>query len=104
MDSMYLPLEASYNGLRTIDVDKLKFRYSWMDIQAAAKKLKKRFHKTEEVKVYPDTTVWIKDFAYSTTSQCIMTISGIKLGDYPVVSKWTQKAFVLGEHKKKQLY
>jgi hypothetical protein len=35
MDSMYLPLEASYNGLRTIDVDKLKFRYSWMDIQAA---------------------------------------------------------------------
>jgi hypothetical protein len=37
MDSMYLPLEASYNGLRTIDVDKLKFRYSWMDIQAAAK-------------------------------------------------------------------
>ena len=37
MDSMYLPLEASYNGLRTIDVNKLKFRYSWMDIQAAAK-------------------------------------------------------------------
>jgi hypothetical protein len=35
MDSMYLPIEASYNGLRTIDV-KL-FRYSWMDIQAAAK-------------------------------------------------------------------
>jgi hypothetical protein len=34
MDSMYLPLEASYNGLRTIDVDKLK---CWMDIQAAAK-------------------------------------------------------------------
>jgi hypothetical protein len=26
MDSMYLPIEASYNGLRTI-VDKLKFRY-----------------------------------------------------------------------------
>jgi hypothetical protein len=35
MDSMYLPIEA-YNGLRTVDVDKLKFRYSWMDIQAAA--------------------------------------------------------------------
>jgi hypothetical protein len=65
MDSMYLPLEASYNGLRT--VDKLKFRYSWMDIQAAAKAKvgkRKRFHKTEEVK-YTDTTVWIKDFAYS---------------------------------------
>jgi hypothetical protein len=44
-DSMYLPLEASYNGLRTIDVDKLKFRYSWMDIQAKKLKLgKERFH------------------------------------------------------------
>ncbi len=68
MDSMYLPLEASYNGLRTIDVDKLKFRYSWMDIQAAARaKVGKRkdFIKTELVPVYPDTTVWIKDFSYS---------------------------------------
>jgi hypothetical protein len=27
---------------------------------------RKDFIKTEEVKVYPDTTVWIKDFAYST--------------------------------------
>ena len=37
MDSMYLPATESYNGLRTIDVNKLVFRYSWMDIQAAAK-------------------------------------------------------------------
>ena len=68
MDSMYLPLAESYNGLRTIDVSKLKFRYSWMDIQAAAKaKVGKRsnFIKTEQVGVYPDTTVWIKDFSYS---------------------------------------
>jgi len=68
MDSMYLPVAESYNGLRTVDVNKLQFRYSWMDIQAAAKaKVGKRsqFIKTEKVKVYPDTTVWIKDFAYS---------------------------------------
>lgn len=68
MDSMYLPVAEAYNGLRTIDVNKLKFRYSWMDIQAAAKaKVGKRstFIKTEQVKVYPDTTTWIKDFAYS---------------------------------------
>jgi hypothetical protein len=51
---MYLPLEAS-NGLRTIDVDKLKFRYSWMDIQAKVGK-RKDFIKPREVK-YPDTTV-----------------------------------------------
>ncbi len=68
MDSMYIPSEEAYNGLRTIDVEKLKFRYSWMDIQAAAKAKKgkrKEFIRKEEVKVYPDTTVWIKDFAYS---------------------------------------
>ena len=68
MDSMYIPSEEAYNGLRTIDVDKLKFRYSWMDIQAAAKAKKgkrKEFIRKEEVNVYPDTTVWIKDFAYS---------------------------------------
>ena len=68
MDSMYIPSEEAYNGLRTIDVEKLKFRYSWMDIQAAAKAKKgkrKEFIRKEEVKIYPDTTVWIKDFAYS---------------------------------------
>jgi hypothetical protein len=81
MDSMYLPLEASYNGLRTIDVDKLKFRYSWMDIQAAAKAKvgKERFHKTEEVKYTQILLFGLKILLTLTTSQCIMTISGIKL-------------------------
>jgi gliding motility-associated lipoprotein GldK len=68
MDTMYLPAAEAYNGLRTIDVNKLKFRYSWMDIQKAAKaKVGKRssFIKTEQTPIYPDTTVWIKDFAYS---------------------------------------
>lgn len=68
MDSMYIPLEESYNGQRTINVKQLKFKYRWMDIQAAARsKGQKRseFIKTEEVLVYPDTTVWIKDFNYS---------------------------------------
>ena len=68
MDSMYIPVAESYNGLRTIDVTKLKFKFSWMDIQAAAKAKvgkRKQFIKTESTQIYPDTTVWIKDFAYS---------------------------------------
>ncbi|HKO78303.1 MAG TPA: gliding motility lipoprotein GldK [Flavobacterium sp.] len=99
MDSMYLPLEASYNGLRTIDVNKLKFRYTWMDIQAAAKaKVGKRqdFIRTEEVKVYPDTTVWIKDFAYSYNEPMHNDYFWHKAyGEYPVVGvSWVQaKAF-----------
>ena len=70
MDSMYLPASESYNGLRTIDVKKLKFRYSEMDIQAAAYAKSKgskrsKFIKTEQVEIYPDTTTWIRDFSYS---------------------------------------
>jgi len=67
MDSMYIPMDEVYNGQRTIDVKKLKFKYSYMDIQSAAKTQGKRsnFIKNEEVAIYPDTTVWIKDFNYS---------------------------------------
>lgn len=69
MLSMYLPEEESFNGLKSIDVDKLIFRYSTLDIEAAAKAKKgtKRsaFIIKDTVNVYPDTTVWVKDFAYS---------------------------------------
>ena len=89
MDSMYLPLEASYNGLRTIDVDKLKFRYSWLDIQAAAKSKggkRQDFIRTEQVKVYPDTTVWIKDYNYSYNEPMHNDYFWHKAyGEYPVV-------------------
>jgi gliding motility-associated lipoprotein GldK len=95
MDSMYLPLEASYNGLRTIDVNKLKFRYTWMDIQAAAKSKggkRQDFIRTEQVKVYPDTTVWIKDFNYSYNEPMHNDYFWHKaFGEYPVVGvKQTQ--------------
>ncbi|MCK0123534.1 gliding motility lipoprotein GldK [Gelidibacter sp. F2691] len=68
MDTMYLPIEESYNGQRTWDVKKFKFQYTYMDIQAAAKNRdlkRKDVLVTEEVAIYPDTTAWIRDFAYS---------------------------------------
>jgi gliding motility-associated lipoprotein GldK len=68
MDSLRLPVKEAYNGLRVMNVSKLKFKYSWFDINAAAKaKTGKRskFLKSENIPVYPDTTAWIKDFAYS---------------------------------------
>ena len=68
MDTMYLPMSESYNGQRTWDVKKFKFQYQTMDIQTAAKfrKLKRSdVILKEEVEIYPDTTVWIRDFAYS---------------------------------------
>jgi gliding motility-associated lipoprotein GldK len=68
MDGMYLPLEESYNGQRTWDVKQFKFQYTYMDIAKAAKdrSLKRsEVIEQEEVEVYPDTTAWIRDFAYS---------------------------------------
>ncbi|WP_027124450.1 gliding motility lipoprotein GldK [Gelidibacter mesophilus] len=68
MDTMYLPMEESYNGQRTWDVKKFKFQYTYMDIQKAAKNRdlkRKDVLVTEEVEIYPDTTAWIRDFAYS---------------------------------------
>ncbi len=99
MDSMYIPVAESYNGLRTIDVSKLKFRYSWMDIGAAAKAKvgkRKEFIKTEQVAVYPDTTTWIKDFAYSYNEPMHNDYFWHQAySDYPVVGvSWKQaKAF-----------
>jgi len=68
MDTMYIPLEESYNGQRTWDVKKFKFQYQTMDIKTAAKyrELKRSdVILSEEVEIYPDTTVWIRDFSYS---------------------------------------
>ena len=68
MDGMYLPLDESYNGQRTWDVKQFKFQYTYMDIQKAAKNRNLKRSDViikEEIEVYPDTTAWIRDFAYS---------------------------------------
>ncbi len=100
MDSLYIPAEEAYNGQRTIDVSKLKFRYTYMDIEAAArakgKKRRKDFIKTEELPIYPDTTVWIRDFNYSYNEPMHNDYFWHEAySDYPVVGvNWKQaKAF-----------
>jgi gliding motility-associated lipoprotein GldK len=100
MDSMYIPAEEAYNGQRTIDVSKLKFRYTYMDIEAAArakgKKNRRDFIKTEELPIYPDTTVWIRDFNYSYNEPMHNDYYWHEAySDYPVVGvNWKQaKAF-----------
>lgn len=99
MDSIYLPEEESYNGLRSIDVTKLKYKYNWMDIEAAARAKtggRKDFIRQEELEIYPDTTVWIKDFEYSYNEPMHNDYFWHDAySDYPVVGvNWMQaKAF-----------
>ena len=99
MDTMYLPLEESYNGQRTWDVKKFQFQYTYMDIQKAAKDRslnRKDVIKKEAIEVYPDTTTWIRDFAYSYNEPMHNDYFWHDAyGDYPVVGvTWKQaKAF-----------
>jgi len=98
MDSMYLPAAESYNGLRTIDVSKLKFRYSEANLNEAVKKKGRKdfYKKTDPVAIYPDTTTWIKDFAYSYNEPMHNDYFWHQAyDDYPVVGvSWKQaKAF-----------
>ncbi len=95
MDTMYLPIEESYNGMRTWDVQKFKFHYTYMDFQKAAKNKnlrRKDVLHTEEIEVYPDTTAWIRDFSYSYNEPMHNDYFWHDAyGDYPVVGvSWKQ--------------
>lgn len=68
MDEFFLSDDQSYNGERMMDVTQFKYSYKEMDIEAAARDKsgdRSNFVKEYDVEVYPDTTVWIKDFNYS---------------------------------------
>lgn len=99
MDTMYIPYDEAYNGQRTIDVEKLRFKYTTMDVEAAANNPTKRrrdFIHSEELMIYPDTTVWIRDFSYSYNEPMHNDYFWHDAySDYPVVGvSWKQaKAF-----------
>lgn len=95
MDNMYLPPEESYNGQRIWDVSQFKFRFSEMDLERAAKdrSLKRSdVISIQDIEVYPDTTAWIRDFAYSYNEPMHNDYFWHDAyGDYPVVGvSWDQ--------------
>jgi gliding motility-associated lipoprotein GldK len=99
-DSMYIPFEESYNGERTINTDKIVFTYTDLDMEEAArnkgKKKRSEYITQNRVAVYPDTTVWIRDFNYSYNEPMHNDYFYHEAySDYPVVGvTWTQaKAF-----------
>ncbi|WP_298510662.1 gliding motility lipoprotein GldK [uncultured Kordia sp.] len=110
LDSLLIPEAESYNGQRTIDWTKVRFQYTWMDIQAAAKNKgvkRTKFIRRENLEIYPDTTVWIRDFEYSYNEPMHNDYFWHDAyNDYPVVGvSWKQaKAFCEWRTLKKNIY
>ncbi|MBT6161059.1 gliding motility lipoprotein GldK [Flavobacteriaceae bacterium] len=101
MDSLYLPPEYWYDGQIKLDVEKLVYKYTWFDAEGAAAESKrtrkqfidrKPFIKQKQIQIYPDTTVWIKDFTYSYNEPMHNDyFSHPAYQDYPVVGvSWQQ--------------
>ncbi len=98
MDSLHIKKDEALNGIRTFNTKLLNYRYYWFDNQGAARtgKNRKDFMKAEEINIYPDTTVWIKDFNYSYNDPMHQEYFAHKAYEnYPVVGvNWHQaKAF-----------
>ncbi|QDP86025.1 gliding motility lipoprotein GldK [Chryseobacterium sp. SNU WT5] len=67
LESIYIPPAERINNERIIDTRKLLYAYNWEDIESAVKDKSRgaKYLKKESIAVYPDTTVWLKDFNYA---------------------------------------
>jgi len=94
MDSLYISREEAVDGIRTFNTKFLNYKYSWFDRDNAARKggNRKDFIKTEVLNIYPDTTVWVRDFNYSYNDPMHQDyFYHQSYGDYPVVGvTWEQ--------------
>ena len=85
-------------GKFEIDPTKLIYRYSYVDLKAAAKSSKgleqplSNFLVSQTEAVYPDSLVWMRDFSYSYNEPMTKRyFSHPSFGNYPVVGvTWKQ--------------
>ncbi|MEL6721251.1 MAG: SUMF1/EgtB/PvdO family nonheme iron enzyme [Bacteroidota bacterium] len=69
LEDLFYQGDDRFAGKREYDVAKFVFEYEWYDWQKAAhdkgRSPRNAFINRKRVNIYPDTLVWIRDFAYS---------------------------------------
>jgi gliding motility-associated lipoprotein GldK len=98
LNELLLSPDNRIQGRIDLDPNKLIYRYSYVDLKAAAKSSKglekslSDFIVTQNQAVYPDTLVWMRDFSYSYNEpQTRLYFSHPAYNDYPVVGvTWKQ--------------
>jgi gliding motility-associated lipoprotein GldK len=97
IDQMILTPDNRIFGRKEIDPSRLKYHYERFNLKEAAKKEnegkpRSKFIDSDDVKIYPDTLVWIRDFSYSYNEPMTQRyFSHPAFGNYPVVGvNWNQ--------------
>ncbi len=90
LEDLFYQGDDRFAGRREMDVSQLNFEYQWYDWKGAAhagKDAKRTdFLHKETINIYPDTLVWIRDFAYSYNEPMTRNyFSHPAFDDYPVV-------------------
>jgi formylglycine-generating enzyme len=99
LEPMFVPAEQTVNRRRAYDVSMFNYEYRWIDWQRAAHDRNATLNdlvNIESVNIYPDTLVWVRDFAYSYNEPMTRNyFSHPAFDDYPVVGvNWKMaKAF-----------
>ena len=97
LDAMIVAPPDRIYGKKDIDPEKLVYHVEYFDLKDAAKienkgKPRSSFLKKFDEKIYPDTLVWMRDFAYSYNEPMTKKyFSHPSFGNYPVVGvNWKQ--------------
>ncbi len=97
IDQMILTPENRIFGKKEIDPDKIVYHSETFDLKEAAKRENKgvprsKFIVKKDIKIYPDTLIWIRDFSYSYNEPMTKRyFSHPAFGNYPVVGvNWNQ--------------
>ena len=97
IDQLILTPENRIFGKKEIDPSKLIYHSETFDLKEAAKKanegkVRSTFIVKKDIKIYPDTLVWIRDFSYSYNEPMTKRyFSHPAFGNYPVVGvNWNQ--------------